>query len=456
MNRRDFLKAAAYGALAGTGCRFATWGRSERRANLVVFMADDMRWDAMGAGGNRIVQTPALDALAADGVVFANNFVTTSICPTSRTSILTGLYARRHGIWDFDTPIDADRFRDAYPALLRAAGYRTAFLGKWGIGGALPEKEFDVFEGYSGQGHYFDPRGERQQHLEAFLGDRALAFLGTLREGESFCLALSSKAPHAQDGDPEPFQPDPRFAELYRDVTIPRPASATAAHFDRLPAFLRNSEGRERWKRRFSTDERFQHSVKQYYRLISGVDDLVGRVVQRLKELGLYDVTVFVFTADNGFLLGEHGLAGKWWGYEESIRTPLIIKPAERARGLHVHAMTLNIDLAPTLLELAGVDVPASMQGSSLVQFVRGERRPIREDWLYEHLLEHDAIAKSEGVRGERYKYLRYVDRDADGEFLFDLQRDPFEETNLAASPQHLPHLSKLRARLDELRRELA
>ncbi len=440
INRRSFLTGLASGAIAGVmgshTSRFTKklWNGSDKerqRPNFIIFMADDMRWDLIGAAGNRIIHTPNLDALAADGVLFTNNFVTTSICPTSRASILTGQYARRHKIWDFHTPLSSEQFRLTYPHLLRNAGYQTAFVGKWGIGGPLPELEFDFWRGFSGQGYYFDPSGERKDHLTDFLSRQAIDFLTTVNSDKAFSLSISTKAPHVQDGDPDPFQPNPKFEHLYEKVTIPLPPTATEKHFKRLPSFLRESEGRVRWNQRFSNEGLYQYSVKQYYRLITGLDEAVGKIVSFLKQRQLYDKTCIIFTSDNGIFLGEHGLAGKWWGYEESIRTPLILKPTEMPAVQRVSAMTLNVDLYPTLFELAGLVVPKLTQGVSLVPLVTGISNSIRNEWLYEYPLEYPGIARNEGIRTDRYKYLKYIDKQEDGKFFFDLENDPFEEYNL-------------------------
>ncbi len=400
--------------------------------NFVVFLADDIRWDVIGVTGNRIIHTPNLDALAADSTLFTNNFVTTSICPTSRASILTGQYAHRHNVWDFSTPLSHEEFQLSYPMLLRQAGYQTAFIGKWGLGGPMPQYEFDYWRGFTGQGYYFDPAGGRQEHLTTIQGRQSVEFLEGINGSKPFCLTISTKAPHVQDDDPEPFKSDPRFAHLYEEVTIPRPPTATEEHFNRLPAFLQHSEGRRRWKRLFSNDKLYQHSVKQYYRLITHLDEVVGKVVATLKKSDVYDKTCLVFTSDNGLLLGEHGLAGKWWAFEESIRIPLIIKPAVKPEVQRVPAMTLNIDLYPTLLELAGLPQSKLSQGISLIPLMAGASNKIRNEWYYEHMFEQPGIAKSEGVRTDRYKYLRHIDNQGKEEFLFDLYNDPFEENNLA------------------------
>ena len=421
---------------------------SPRRPNLILLVTDDQRWDTLGAVGNRIIRTPHLDRLARQGVVFTNAFCTTSICATSRASLLTGQYARHHGIIDFRTPLDEEAFRNAFPDRLRQSGYRTAFIGKWGLGGPLPKHRYDFWHGFSGQGRYFPKDGSG--HLTHRMGDAALQFLDTCTPEQPFCLQISFKAAHVQDRDPHPFQPDPRYNDLYVDAVIPRPHSATPEAFAALPEFLRTSEGRVRWQRRFANEAMFQQSVKDYYRLITGVDDVVGRIVSKLQSSGLDRQTVIVFTSDNGFFLGEHGLAGKWFMYEESIRLPLVYydpRLPKMLRGRRVDAMVLNIDIAPTLLELAGLTPPETMDGQSLVPWVEQRSARQRDDWFYEHRFKHPRIAQSEGVRGRRWKYVRYVEFDPPYEQLFDLQHDPYELNDLARAPQAQDRLQAMRER---------
>lgn len=463
VDRRKFLGYSALGASSAIfhGCTQNELSDNvvsppDDPSNVIVILADDMRWDALRLAGNRIIHTPHLDALTQDGVLFVNNFVTTSICPTSRVSILTGQYARRHGIWDFSTPLSEQQWRISYPGILSQWGYQTAYIGKWGIGGPLPESKFDYWRGFEGQGYYFDPTNNRQEHLTAFLGRQAIEFLETKASSQPFCLTLGFKAPHVQDGDPDPFKPDPKFSALYQQVTIPRPPTASEAHFQKLPDFLQTSEGRSRWQNRFASDEQYQYSVKQYYRLITGLDAAVGALVDALKSKNLYHNTHIFFTSDNGFFLGEHGLAGKWWGYEESIRTPLIFKPAgERVTGI-VSSMTLNIDIYPTLMDLLGIEVPDHSQGKSLLPLITKMDYEFRDSWFYEHLFEHPAIAKSEGIRTEKYKYLQYLNEDNNGEFLFDLYNDPYEETNLIENPEYQTILQEIKQDLVRNKQQLA
>jgi arylsulfatase A-like enzyme len=444
-------------AAAGAGgvARAEDAAAKAARPNILFLLADDLRWDALGCTGNRLARTPNLDALAASGVVFRNHFVTTSICCVSRASILSGQYARRHKINDFATPFTPEAFARTYPALLRAAGYRTGFIGKFGVGERLPEKEFDYWKGFPGQGRYFEK--DDPTHLTKRMGDQALEFLSAGGE-RSFCLSVSFKAPHVDDGAKREFPPDPRDEGLFADVTFPVPETAQPRYFEALPDFVQKSEGRTRWKRRFATPEMYQSTVRDYQRLTYGIDREVGRIVAALRERGLAGNTLVVFTSDNGFFLGERGMAGKWLMYEPSIRVPLIVAdpsvPAD-ARGRSADAMTLNIDFAPTLLDYAGVAVPAGVQGRSLRPLIRGEKVAGREEWFYEHYTEKRIIPPSEGVRTDRWKYLRWVGVHPAVEELYELKADPQEEHDLAKSPEHRATLADLRGRWERLRKGL-
>jgi arylsulfatase A-like enzyme len=426
------------------------------RPNVIFVLTDDQRFDSLGCMGNTIVKTPHIDGLAKNGVLFANMFCTTSICAVSRANFITGQYARRHGIHGFRTPLTAKQFAESFPGVLRKAGYRTGVIGKWGLGGTMPKDQYDYFKGFPGQGRYF-PKGQSGKpgtHLTHKLGDQAVEFLNGCTDEQPFLLQLYTKAAHCQDGDPWPFQPDPRYNKLYADATIPRAKTATERHFKNLPPFLQSSEARKRWFVRFKNEELFQKSVKDYYRLIAGIDDVVGRLRKTLKDKGFAENTVIIYTSDNGFYLGEHGLAGKWFMHEESIRLPLIIydpRLPTRLRGRKVDELVLSIDVAPTIEALARTAVPDSVQGKSLLPLMAGRKAEWRQDFFYEHLFQHRTIPQTEGVRTKRWKYTRYISVKPVYEELVDLQTDPHEEQNLAKDPRHADMLAKLRRRCDEL-----
>lgn len=429
----------------------------KKRPNIVFLVADDLRWNVMGYAGDKHAKTPHLDALRKRGVNFRNAFVTTSICAVSRASIFSGQYARRHKINDFVTEFTPDAFARTYPMLLRMAGYRVGFIGKFGVGRIMPEKSFDYWKGFPGQGVYFNK--DDKTHLTARMGDQAIEFLRGCKKDQPFCLSISFKCPHAMDAAKREYPPDPRDEDLHKDTTFPIPKTADAKFFQSMPDFVQNSESRKRWERRFKTPEMFQEILRDYYRLVHGMDREIGRIVAELERLGLTGDTIIIFTSDNGYFFGEHGLADKWYLYEESIRVPLIVfDPSvpmlERNRTMD--AMALNIDLAPTMLDYAGVAIPKSMQGASLRPWMRGESPEWRDDWFYEHHTAIKIIPPSEGIRARRYSYLRWMkDPKNPVEELYDVIADPLQERNLVLEPMHQETLRLLRARWERLRKEL-
>ncbi len=245
---------------------------------------------------------------------------------------------------------------------------------------------------------------------------------------------------------------------LYQSLEIPEPPLAAPAFHEALPEFLRNPEinmNRYRWFWRFDTPEKAKEMTKGYYRMISGVDAALGRVFDRLDALGLAGNTVIVLMGDNGYYLGERGYAGKWLSHEPSIRVPLLVYDPRHPEyaGKRPTAMSLNIDVAPTLLDLAGVDVPANMQGKSLIPVIEdGPDASWRNDFFVEHLMDHKQIVKHEGVRGDRYKYARYFELDPVYEELYDFVNDPLEQENLVGNAAFDEVLDQMRKRTDEMR----
>jgi arylsulfatase A-like enzyme len=447
-SRRRFLSAGAGALLAAR--QTARAQRSNQRLNLIFLLTDDQRWDTLGCMGNPIIRTPNVDQMAASGVIFSNNFVTTSICMTSRASFFTGLYARSHKINSFQQSFTADQYSRIYPVVLRAAGYRTGFIGKWGVGNVMPRERFDYFEGFPGQGQYFVKQNGKTIHLTELMGNQSIEFLRGSSPDKPFCLSVSFKAPHVQDQDPRQFLYDPAHADWYKDVKIPIPETADPRYISMLPVEVQRSENRRRWAVRFGTPELYQESVKSYYRLITEVDIVVGRIREELKRMNADDNTVIIYTGDNGFYLAEHGLAGKWLMHEESLRTPLVVYdprlPAAQ-RGKRRSEMALNIDIAPTLLDCAGVKAPA-MQGRNLYPLIEGKSVPWRKEWFYEHLFDNRGwIPPTEGIRNERWKYTRYIDTHPLFEELFDLENDLHEERNLAKDPRQRAKLEEMRER---------
>lgn len=441
INRRQLLAAA-------TAPFVLRAQRAQRPPNFLFLLTDDQRWDALGCMGNRIIQTPHVDALARQGATFTNMFVTTPICVTSRASIFSGLYARCHGIHTFRRRFSPTQFAATYPEMLRKAGYRTGFVGKYGLDEPPePRDKFDDWHGFLGQGHFF-PKGEPGPHLTQIMSDQARGVIEAQSPNQPFCLSISYKAPHVQDQDPRQFLADPRDEHLYRDTRMPIPKTMDSRAIENLPIEVQGSEARRRFAVRFSTPELYQRSVRNYYRMITGIDRSVGELVAALEKRGLRDNTVIIYTSDNGFYLGEHGLAGKWFMHEESLRVPLVIHDPRpgAVRGARFEQMALNIDCAPTMLELAGLAPPPAMQGRSLAPWLRGQRPSWRSEFFGEHLFDHEWIPKSEGIRTAQWKYARYLNIPGNPEEMYDLAADPLEETNLAGAAAH-------RAQLDALRR---
>jgi arylsulfatase A-like enzyme len=428
------------------------------RPNILFFLVDDQRNDTLGCAGHPIVKTPNVDRLAEQGVRFENAFVTTAICAASRASIFTGLHERTHGYTFGKPPIAGKYLSNGYPALFKKAGYRTGFAGKYGI---KPKQTqyFDEYQEIRGSPYLHKQPDGSVRHETELAGDFAVNFIEK-SEGP-FCLSVSFNASHADDGNHIPgigHFPWPKAVDgMYEDVAIANPRLGDPSIRENLPAFFgEGSMNRERWYWRWDTPEKYDANIRAYFRMLSGIDNTIGRVIESLEANGIADNTIIVYMGDNGYMMGDRGMAGKWNHFEQSLRVPMIIydprvtkKKAFRTES----AMALNIDIAPTFLEAAGIDVPDHYQGRSLLTMVQGRKaRNWRDDFFCEHLMENAKIPKYEGVRGERYVYARYFENDY--EFLHDLKLDPDELVNHAENPEYRRVLAKMRARCDDLRDE--
>lgn len=458
ISRREFAKLVAAGGAAQAAAR---------RPNIVFILADDLRFDDLSAVGNTVLRTPNLDRLAKDGIRFENAFVTTAICCCSRASVLTGQHMRRHGVEDFKRPLSAAQMEKTYPVMLRKAGYRTAFLGKFAVGQptaenrelALPKHQFDFWYGFPQSIDFRQEIDGQVRHLTPVMTEKAISFLQSTPADQPFLLSLNFKEPHG------PFNYfDPDRPSQYKDVPIPAPATHTRADFEAEPEFLRRSlNGNKDGQWPADAEEKRLEETRISYHLVAGIDEAVGKVMATLRELNRDGETIVIFTSDNGSFRGAHGFTGKWIMYEESIRVPLIIRdprmPA-KLRGTLCKEMALNIDMAPTMLAMAGVTADPGMQGLDLTPIVAGRKMSTRQEWFYEHTYNTDAprlpIARSEGVRGTRWKYIRYPETKPVFEQLFDLAADPVERHNLAGKAEHRSMLARMRRRCDELKRASA
>ena len=431
--------------------------------NVVVILSDDHRYDFMGfmPQAPRFLRTPNMDRMAAGGAHLANAFVTTSLCSPSRASMLTGQYAHNHGVVDNTSPIpEGTRF---FPQDLQAAGYRTAYVGKWHMGedDDRPRPGFDRWVSFRGQGSYTDPvlnvdgeRVERQGYTTDILTDYALDWLGQQDGSEPFFLELSHKAVHAE------FVPAPRHAGAYADDPIPYPPSMwlTEANYRGKPRWVREQRGS--WHGvdfMFHGDlgpgmDGFDNFYRRYTETLLALDESVGRVLDALEAQGLAESTLVIYLGDNGFLLGEHGLIDKRNAYEESIRIPMLAwAPGWIEAGSRVDGLVRNVDLAPTILDLTGTSSPIDMDGDSFLPFLTGEGGAAEggREFLYEYYWEYafPHTPTTFALRGDRYKYVTYHglwDKDE----LYDLETDPREQHNLVDVPAMRPTVVAMRARL--------
>lgn len=433
--------------------------------NVVFILSDDHRYDFMGfhPDAPEWLETPSLDRMANEGVHLANAFVTTSLCSPSRASILTGRYAHRHGVVDNTSAIpEGTRF---FPEYLQQGGYNTGYIGKWHMGedaeSDMPRPGFDYWISFRGQGAYYNPllniNGERHQlqgYTTDILTDSAVAWLERQQGGgEPFFLYLSHKAVHAE------FEPAPRHAGRYADVTIPYPATLanTESNYRDKPAWVEAQ--RYSWHGvdyMYHGEFDFDTFYRRYAETLLALDDGIGRVLDALERTGLAENTLVLYMGDNGFLLGEHGLIDKRNAYEESIRVPLLAwAPGWLEPGFRQETLIRNIDIAPTLLDLAGVQPGHDMDGRSVLPALRGEPLSETGEFLYEYYWEYafPHTPTTFALRDDRFKYIAYHGL-WDLDELYDLQTDPDERVNLIRIPEYQQQVQTMRSRLFDLLEE--
>jgi len=436
--------------------------KSSSRPNILFLLVDDQRNNTLGCAGHPIIKTPQINSLAAGGMRFSNAFVTTSICAASRASILTGLYERTHGYTFGTPPLNPAYMAESYPALLKAAGYRTGFVGKYGVRteGEPESAMFDFFKPHSGNPYFKKQPDGTLRHETEVAGDRAVEFLNSNPLEQSFCLSISFNASHAADWDLENHFPWPKAVDgMYEDVEIPAPRLSDPVIFANHPEFLKNSMNRKRYFWRWDTPEKYQKNMRAYFRMLSGIDRVIGRIRNELEKQDFEDNTVIIYMADNGYYMGDRGFAGKWSHYEQSLRVPLIVydpRQPKTNQGTVRDEMALNIDIPTTMLQLAGVKIPTRYQGRSLSPLLQGKHpSDWRNDFFCEHLLNNPDIPKWEGVRGERYVYANYFEQEPVYEFLHDLEADPDQLVNLVADPEYREILTAMSKRCDELKEKM-
>lgn len=437
--------------------------KGKKPHNVVFILSDDHRYDFMGFM-NKVpfLETPNMDKMAKEGVHMANAFVSTSLCSPSRASILTGQYAHRHGVIDNQSPVpDSAVF---FPQYLQKAGYKTGFIGKWHMGAShdRPRKGFDYWVSFKGQGKYYNPtlnvNGERVSYTDSsyitdLLTGYALDFLKKQDAKKPFFLYLSHKAVHSE------FMPAKRHVNAYNGEAVAYPKTmyhprrdidefnGPPYNYEDLPAWTK--EQRYSWHGvdfMYHGAISFETFYRSYCETLLAVDESIGQVLDYLEASGLLENTLVFYMGDNGFSFGEHGLIDKRQAYEESMRVPLLVYgPAMIEQGATVDEVVQNIDIAPTVLELSGLEPPNNMDGKSFAAMLKGQSMAWKDTIFYEYFWERPfpQTPTMHAIRTKRYKYIRYYGV-WDINELYDLQNDPEEANNLIRNPEYQELSKKL------------
>lgn len=435
---------------------------TEKPMNVIFILSDDHRYDFMGFTGKvPWLETPNMDRMAKDGAHFENAFVTTALCSPSRASILTGMFSHSHTIIDNQAPDPGNL--TYFPQYLQKAGYQTGFFGKWHMGDKndAPRPGFDHWESFKGQGVYFNPtlniNGERikyedSTYVSEILTEHTLDWLDKRNKEKPFFAYLSHKAVHAL------FKPDQESKGKYKDKDLVFPPSYDLTKDDtykkyRLPDWVKKQ--RYSWHgvdHMYHGELNFESFFKAYCETLESVDASIGRVLDYLEKEGLDENTLVIYMGDNGFSFGEHGLIDKRHAYEESMKVPFLAwSPSKIKKGITVKSMIQNIDVAPTILDLAGLKSPQHFAGKSITPLFQDDQPA---DWrnriFYEYYWEYTypQTPTVHAVRTDKYKYIRYHGV-WDTNELYDLENDPFEMNNLIAKKEHQEMIKQLRSDID-------
>ena len=450
----------------------ASGQKGNTRPNIIFILIDDLRWDELGIAGHPYVKTPNIDRIGKEGAVFRNAFMTTPLCSPSRASFLTGQYAHTHGITDNVDRSAASHKLVTFPLRLHQAGYETAFVGKWHMGNDdSPRPGFDRWVSFKGQGTYLDPgfnidgkSVKGSGYITDILTEHAVEFIQRRRD-KPFLIYLAHKAIHPEvtqrdDGsvnlaDAELFIPAERHRNLYAGKVVPRRPNYKIAPAGK-PALQRRIGNLPPLGVATATRD---ETILGRQRSLAAIDEGVGKILEVLRATRQLENTVVVFAGDNGYFYGEHGLSvERRLAYEEAIRMPLLVRYPKTIRaGTVRRELALNIDLAPTLLQLAGLEVPVTMQGRSLVPLLKGARPAWRHSFLIEYYSDKvfPRIVQMgyRAVRSERWKYIQYSELPGMDEF-YDLRTDPYEMKNLIDRPAASKALAGMKTEMERLLKE--
>jgi arylsulfatase A-like enzyme len=433
------------------------------RPNIVFLMSDDQCTFSMGCYGNRDVQTPNMDQLARDGMVFDNHYATTAICMASRANVMTGMLEYKTGCNFEHGSLLNQHWTKSYPFLLKQAGYRTGFAGKFGFlvsdrpnqKGALPQGDFDRWGGGPGQTYYQTKRNSavasyapQYPHSTLAYGAFGSDFIGeSAKQDQPFCLSISFKAPH------KPATPDRRFDSIYRGKSFSKPANFGRDYGEHFSLQSRQGRQYERFHSWGYADD-YDAVMAVYHQQVYGVDVALGMIRDAIENAGVAENTVVIFTSDNGFMCGSHGYGSKVLPYEESSRVPMIIFDPRHpcgGKGYRCESLTGNIDIAPTILELAGIACPDGVDGESMLSLLDDPSSSVHHALPLINVWGTEAV-HSLAVVTRDWKYIHWpYDKQTfqPVEELYNTKIDPLERTNLAQVKASNNDLSRMRQHYD-------
>ena len=444
--------------------------QKEKKPNIIFFFTDDQSYDTQKDYGNSVVKTPNLDTLASKGVIFKRHYNTTAICMASRANVMTGKFEYKNGCnFDHGT-LKKEHWETSYPTLLKKAGYKIGFAGKFGFSvsddnsgkhreGDNIKNEFDFWAGSPRQTFYETAKNEsikkyanKYPHSTRAYGAATIDFIKeSVAEKKPFCMSLYFKAPH------KPAEPDPFFDDVYKNTTfdkLPNYGRKAGEHLAKQSTMGRQYPRFVEWG--YDKEETYQEELRKYHQLIYGVDYAIGMVLEELKKQGIDDNTIIIFSSDNGYFNGSHGLGSKVLPYEEGARTPLIIVDPFNTKNKYktTNSLTGNVDITATILDYAGVEIPSNYDGKSVRPILENQNKQIRESVPIVQVWgakETHCLT----VLDKQYKYVYWFYEDKENglyptEELFDIVNDPYEMKNLVKQASHINQLNKMRALYDQ------